>query len=86
MLAHFRERFGTVHGLVNNAAGNFLSASEDLTPGKDVLFYHPSPRASLLKPVGGQGAVFFPVDAHRPSMAIDTPVLVRKTVVKVPVE
>lgn len=33
MLAHFRERFGTVHGLVNNAAGNFLSASEDLTPG-----------------------------------------------------
>lgn len=25
--------FGTVTGLVNNAAGNFLSASEDLTPG-----------------------------------------------------
>lgn len=63
-----------------------LRVSEDLTPGKDVLFYHPSPRASLLKTVGGQGAVFFPIDAHRPSMAIDTPVLVRKTVVKVPVE
>ncbi|MGD8427243.1 MAG: SDR family oxidoreductase [Balneolaceae bacterium] len=25
--------FGTMTGLVNNAAGNFLSASEDLTPG-----------------------------------------------------
>ncbi|MEX0823349.1 MAG: SDR family oxidoreductase [Balneolaceae bacterium] len=25
--------FGTISGLVNNAAGNFLSASEDLTPG-----------------------------------------------------
>ncbi len=62
-----------------------LRVSEDLTPGKDVLFYHASPRASLLKAVAGQGAVFFPVDAHRPSMAIDAPALVRKTVVKVPV-
>ncbi len=25
--------FGSLHGLVNNAAGNFLSASEDLSPG-----------------------------------------------------
>ncbi|MTI86532.1 MAG: SDR family oxidoreductase [Balneolaceae bacterium] len=25
--------FGTIEGLVNNAAGNFLSASEDLSPG-----------------------------------------------------
>lgn len=25
--------FGSIQGLVNNAAGNFLSASEDLTPG-----------------------------------------------------
>ncbi|MDZ7692563.1 MAG: SDR family oxidoreductase [Balneolaceae bacterium] len=27
------EKFGNMTGLVNNAAGNFLSASEDLTPG-----------------------------------------------------
>ncbi|MDZ7771514.1 MAG: SDR family oxidoreductase [Balneolaceae bacterium] len=27
------EEFGQMDGLVNNAAGNFLSASEDLTPG-----------------------------------------------------
>ncbi|MCC7381878.1 MAG: SDR family oxidoreductase [Deltaproteobacteria bacterium] len=27
------ERFGKVDGLVNNAAGNFLCAAEDLTPG-----------------------------------------------------
>ncbi len=62
-----------------------LRIHEDLTPGKDVLFFQPSPRASLLKVPAGQGAVFFPVDAHRPSMSIDGPVLVRKTVVKVPV-
>ena len=62
-----------------------LQVAEDHTPGKDVLFYHPSPRASLLKISSGAGAVFFPVDAHRPSMAIEMPVLVRKSVVKVPV-
>lgn len=32
MVARAVERFGRVDGLVNNAAGNFLAASEDLTP------------------------------------------------------
>jgi NAD(P)-dependent dehydrogenase (short-subunit alcohol dehydrogenase family) len=32
LIAHAVERFGKVDGLVNNAAGNFLAASEDLTP------------------------------------------------------
>lgn len=32
MFAHFNEAFGSVNVLVNNAAGNFLSASEDLSP------------------------------------------------------
>ena len=32
LLAHAVERFGQVDGLVNNAAGNFLAFSEDLTP------------------------------------------------------
>ena len=62
-----------------------LQVAEDHTPVKDVIFYSPSPRASLLKISGGAGAVFFPDDAHRPSMAIEAPVLVRKSVVKVPV-
>ncbi len=32
LLAHAISRFGVVDGLVNNAAGNFLVAAEDLTP------------------------------------------------------
>ncbi|MFV1885469.1 MAG: SDR family oxidoreductase [Balneola sp.] len=33
MISHIVSDFGSMEGLVNNAAGNFLSASEDLTPG-----------------------------------------------------
>jgi NAD(P)-dependent dehydrogenase (short-subunit alcohol dehydrogenase family) len=33
MIDYFEQELGPVDGLVNNAAGNFLSASEDLTPG-----------------------------------------------------
>jgi NAD(P)-dependent dehydrogenase (short-subunit alcohol dehydrogenase family) len=32
LIAHAEERFGSVDGLVNNAAGNFLAFSEALTP------------------------------------------------------
>ena len=33
MVAEIVDDFGAMDGLVNNAAGNFLAASEDLTPG-----------------------------------------------------
>lgn len=33
MITEITEDFGAMDGLVNNAAGNFLAASEDLTPG-----------------------------------------------------
>jgi|SRR5699024_4933546 len=33
VFGEIEEDFGEISGLVNNAAGNFLSASEDLTPG-----------------------------------------------------
>ena len=33
MISKIVSDFGSMEGLVNNAAGNFLSASEDLTPG-----------------------------------------------------
>ena len=33
MIASIVNDFGSITGLVNNAAGNFLAASEDLTPG-----------------------------------------------------
>jgi len=62
-----------------------LVVSEDLTPEKDVIFYAPGSPASTLRVGSGDAAVFCPVDAHRPSLAVSEPRLVRKVVVKVPV-
>src|SRR5690606_10373635 len=33
LVASVAERFGRIDGLVNNAAGNFLAATEELSPG-----------------------------------------------------
>jgi beta-galactosidase beta subunit len=41
--------------------------------------------ASVLRLGAGEAAVFFPVDGHMPSIAIAAPVLVHKSVIKVPV-
>ena len=62
-----------------------LTVSEDLTPEKDVIFYASGAPASMLRMGAGDVAVFFPIDAHRPSLAVSEPRLVRKVVVKVPV-
>lgn len=62
-----------------------LAVSEDLTPGKDVLFYAGFTKHSTLRVNAGEVAVFFPIDGHRPLVAPATPALVRKVVVKVPV-
>jgi len=62
-----------------------LPVSEDLTPEKDVIFYAAGSPGSMLRMGAGDTAVFFPIDAHRPSLAVSEPRLVRKVVVKVPV-
>ncbi len=62
-----------------------LEIAEDFTPAKDLLFYQPFDDGSVLRMKAGEAAVFFPVDAHKPSLAVGSPSLVRKTVVKVPV-
>lgn len=62
-----------------------LTVSEDLTPAKDMIKYQMFNRASVLRLGVGEAAVFFPVDGHMPSLAIQAPGLVYKTVVKVPV-
>ena len=62
-----------------------LSLHEDLTPGKDLVFYMPFERGSVLRLAAGDIAVYFPADGHMGSLAIGAPGLVRKTVVKVPV-
>jgi YhcH/YjgK/YiaL family protein len=58
---------------------------EDLTPGKDVIFYRPFEEGSVLRFGPGYTGVYFPTDAHRGSLVVTAPVLVRKVVIKVPV-
>ncbi|HZP60598.1 MAG TPA: YhcH/YjgK/YiaL family protein [Opitutaceae bacterium] len=63
-----------------------LSVAEDLTPAKDLIFYQPFGAGSVLRIGAGEAAVFFPKDAHLPSLRIGAePAVVRKTVIKVPV-
>ena len=52
---------------------------------RDLIKYHNYQDASVLRAREGEVAVFFPVDGHM-SHAVTKPVLVRKTVVKVPVD
>jgi len=63
-----------------------LSVKEDRTPAKDVIVYQMSDNASVLRMGAGDAAVLFPVDGHMPTVAVKEPALVRKIVVKVPVE
>ncbi len=62
-----------------------LRVREDFTPERDLIFYEDYNAASVLRLQTGELAVFFPVDGHMPSVAAGVPVLVHKTVVKVPV-
>ena len=62
-----------------------LRVKEDKTPAKDVIIYETYAQAATLRLGPNEGAIFFPVDGHMPSLAIGTPVRVRKTVIKVPV-
>ena len=61
-----------------------LTVTEDLLAAKDVVFFPDAGAVSrwLVKP--GEIAVFFPGDAHKPSLAAGAkPVVAHKTVVKV---
>jgi YhcH/YjgK/YiaL family protein len=63
-----------------------LATDEDFTPAKDILFFKQNLDGSVLRMRAGELAVFYPADAHKPSLASGEPAaLVRKTVVKVPV-
>lgn len=63
-----------------------LTIDEDFTPGRDLMFFHAFDNGSTFVAETGAVAVFFPIDAHKPSLAAGPQgELVRKTVVKVPV-
>ena len=53
---------------------------------RDLIVYEDNADACVLRVFPGQVAVYFPVDVHMPTLRVRaTPVLVRKTVVKIPV-
>ncbi len=64
---------------------DLLTVSEDFKEGGDVCFFDNPAEASrwIVRP--GEVAVFFPIDAHKPSLQLTESELVYKTVVKVPV-
>lgn len=62
-----------------------LKLTEDYRAERDLMFFAPAEGGSTLKVGAGGVAIFFPIDAHMPSLADGTPAVVRKTVVKVPV-
>jgi YhcH/YjgK/YiaL family protein len=63
-----------------------LAVAEDFRPAKDLIFYQPFDRGSVLHVRAGEAAVFSPSDAHLPSLRTGAAAtLVRKTVIKVPV-
>ncbi|MCF3652241.1 YhcH/YjgK/YiaL family protein [Synoicihabitans lomoniglobus] len=61
-----------------------LAVTEDAIATRDVRFFADGGPVSSWRMRAGEIAVFFPVDVHKPSLAIDgRPTVVRKTVVKV---
>lgn len=63
-----------------------IAVKDAYQPERDVIIYADHVGASVLRAVAGHAAIFFPTDVHMPTLRTGaTPVLVRKTVVKVPV-
>lgn len=62
-----------------------LEVDKPYREDKDFVKYRDPGRASRLRLRAGQAAVFFPEDGHMPGQFQDSPGIVRKTVVKVPV-
>lgn len=55
-------------------------------PERDFIMYADAADASHLRVSAGEAAIFYPSDVHMPSLRVDgTPVLVRKSVLKLPV-
>jgi YhcH/YjgK/YiaL family protein len=60
-----------------------LTLQEDGRPERDIQFFEPRAAGSRLHLTPGCVAILRPVDAHRPSLAVGEPALVRKVVLKV---
>lgn len=63
-----------------------LRITEAYNEERDLIKYADTAAASVLKLHAGDVAVFFPTDGHMPTLQVNGAVLVRKTVIKVPVK
>jgi YhcH/YjgK/YiaL family protein len=64
-----------------------LTVSQDYLEDRDLIKYADTNTASHLNMVAGTVAIFFPIDGHMPTLLPEAgQILVRKSVVKVPVE
>lgn len=71
--------------LIEVADTERLNLRENLLEERDVCFFDDVSKTSVWRLQPGDVAVFFPVDAHMPCLAVGEPAIVYKTVVKVPV-
>lgn len=63
-----------------------MTISEPYLPEKDLIKYADTTATSVIRVGQGAVAIFYPTDGHMPTLQLEGgPVLVRKTVVKVPV-
>ena len=63
-----------------------LPVKKPYDEARDVIIYGDYAGTSVLRVGAGEGAVYFPEDGHMPNLRVGSdPVLMRKTVVKVPV-
>lgn len=63
-----------------------MTVSRPYAAERDLIVYLDTPSASRLRLGAGAAAIFYPGDAHMPSLCLPAgPALVRKTVIKVPV-
>lgn len=69
--------------LMEVAAAAQLGVTQAYDEAKDVTKHADTDAASVLRVRTGDAAVFWPEDAHMPSLAVKKPGLVHKTVIKV---
>ena len=72
--------------LMEVADSGTLETRVPYNPERDLIIYEDTPDASVLRVFAGQAAVFFPADAHMPTLRVrEAGGLVRKCVIKIPV-
>ncbi|GAB5562807.1 MAG: hypothetical protein SynsKO_44540 [Synoicihabitans sp.] len=63
-----------------------LTPNDDQLEANDVCFFEDVSGASVWAVRSGEVAVFFPTDAHMPSLHTGTPVVIQKTCIKVEID